>query len=104
MGNVDSGCGWVTITRNADSIREALVNILRMPPPEALDEVKRNARKKAEAEFSADTYGEEGQRRLRQRGVPFVHTASACTHVGKTLPFCFFPCPKCIWNVKVKTP
>lgn len=51
--NVDRSCGWVTTIKNADSIREALMKILSMPPEE-LSEMKRNARKKAEAEFSAD--------------------------------------------------
>lgn len=51
--NVDADCGWVTKTKDVQSIKEALITICSMTPEE-LNEMKRNARKKAEAEFSAD--------------------------------------------------
>lgn len=51
--SVDEGCGWMTKLRDAESIKAALLKILSMAP-EQLNEMKHNARKKAEANYSIE--------------------------------------------------
>lgn len=55
--NIDENSGWVTRTKDADSIRSVLRAILAMPP-EQIVAMKKAARKKAEAEFSIETMAE----------------------------------------------
>jgi glycosyltransferase involved in cell wall biosynthesis len=50
---VDKDCGWITQTRNAGSIKEALLKILALSP-EDLNAMKRKARAKAEAEYAQE--------------------------------------------------
>lgn len=51
--NVDPSCGWVTVRKDAGSIRDALQRILQMKPDE-LTAMKHAARAKAEREFSLE--------------------------------------------------
>ncbi|GHV52425.1 transferase [Deltaproteobacteria bacterium] len=51
VNNVDESCGWVTKPRDADSIRQTLLEILALSP-EKLNGMKFAARKRAEEQFS----------------------------------------------------
>lgn len=51
VNDIDENCGWVTKTRDADSIRQVLRSILAMPP-ERITAMKEAARRKAVAEFA----------------------------------------------------
>ena len=53
VNNIDENCGWVTKSKNAESIREVLQDILAMPPEE-LTGMKQAARRRAEAYFSIE--------------------------------------------------
>jgi glycosyltransferase involved in cell wall biosynthesis len=52
-GTIDPACGWVTKTKDPESIRTALRSILALSPEE-INAMKVAARKKAEAGFSID--------------------------------------------------
>lgn len=51
VNNINENCGWVTKTKDADSIRQVLRAILAMPP-ERITAMKIAARRKAEADFA----------------------------------------------------
>ena len=53
VNNINAKCGWVTKTKDADSIRAVLRQILALPPQE-LEAMKIAARAKAEADFSLE--------------------------------------------------
>ena len=51
VNNINENCGWVTKTKDAESIRQVLRAILAMPP-EQITAMKIAARQKAEADFA----------------------------------------------------